>query len=74
MNLLQDLPEELQKEIFATIIQTKDITLECIISKGQATPVGKWYDQNQHDWVLAGLARIIFEDEEVMGVRVKVPA
>jgi cupin 2 domain-containing protein len=66
MNLFKDIPEEIQEEIFETIIQTGDFTLERIISKGHATPAGKWYDQKQHEWVmiLAGSAVLLFEDGE----------
>ncbi len=64
MNLLQNLPKDLQEEIFETILQTKDITLERIISKGHTTPEGEWYDQDQHEWLLllAGSATILFSD------------
>lgn len=64
MNLLQNLPKDLQEEIFDTILETQDITLERIVSKGHTTPEGEWYDQNRHEWVLilAGSATILFAD------------
>ena len=66
MNLLKEFPEDLQDEIVETIIKTKAITLERIISKGHVTPEGSWYYQNHHEWVtiLAGSAKLRFEDEE----------
>lgn len=69
MNLLQDLPEDMQDEVFETLIKTKDIRLERIVSKGHVTPEGEWYDQHQHEWVtiLSGWARLVFaEDDDVL--------
>ena len=47
--------------------------LERIISSGQATPAGQWYDQEQHEWVvlLSGAAGLRFEGEE--GLRILSP-
>ena len=42
--------------------------LERIISKGQITPEGQWYDQDNDEWVvlLRGEARIEFAGSEIM--------
>jgi cupin 2 domain-containing protein len=66
MNLLHDLPEDLQEEIIETLIKTKDMTLERIVSKGHVTPKGQWYDQDQDEWVtiLAGWAILSFAEED----------
>jgi cupin 2 domain-containing protein len=66
MNILQDIPENLQEELFETLLKTKDVTLERIISKGHVTQVGEWYDQEKNEWVLllAGSATIRFDDGE----------
>jgi len=39
--------------------------LERIVSLGQVTPAGQWYDQHRAEWVLlvAGAARLRFEDQ-----------
>lgn len=39
--------------------------LERIVSRGQATPDGEWYDQDANEWVvlLRGAAALRFEDE-----------
>ncbi len=79
-NLLQNLPENIQEEVFETLIKTKDITLERIISKGHVTPEGEWYDQEQDEWVtiLSGWARLSFAGgEEVLlkkGEHLHIPA
>ena len=53
-------------EIFEEIIRTSDILIERIISTGQSTPVGEWYDQPKDEWVilLSGTAIIRFETGE----------
>ena len=45
--------------------QTGVFRLERIVSAGQATPPGEWYDQDTHEWValLTGGAGLRFEDE-----------
>lgn len=66
MNILQDIPKDLQEELFETLLKTTDMALERIVSKSHITPKGQWYDQEQHEWVLllAGSATICFDDGE----------
>lgn len=59
------LPAELpQEELFETILNSSNISLERIISTGQVTPPGEWYDQVRDEWVLLlqGNARLSYED------------
>lgn len=46
-------------------MQPPGFRLERIISAGQATPEGEWYDQETHEWVvlLSGSAGLLFEGE-----------
>lgn len=64
-NLLADLPPAGGEEIFAEILQTPGVRIERIVSSGQATPVGEWYDQKWDEWVLllAGSAGLLIEGE-----------
>ena len=66
-NLLADLPARPGpgQESFATILEAGDLQLERIVSTGQATPEGEWFDQERDEWVLllAGSAALRFEDE-----------
>jgi len=41
------------------------LRIERIVSRGQASPPGFWYDQAEAEWVvvLAGAARLRFQDE-----------
>lgn len=59
-NLFANLPDASGKEIFETLIQTPDLHIERIVTQGQSTPAGEWYDQPRDEWVLllAGAARL----------------
>jgi len=65
-NLFSETPSEFREEIVETVLKTDCLTLERIISSGQATPPGQWYDQETHEWVilLKGRAGLLFEGEE----------
>jgi predicted metal-dependent hydrolase len=64
-NLFRTIPAARAAEVFETIIQNKGLTLERIISHGQATPAGEWLSQERDEWVLLarGQARLRFEKE-----------
>ncbi|PSF36033.1 cupin [Aphanothece hegewaldii CCALA 016] len=52
------------QELFESLFFKENIRIERIISTGQTTPLGQWYDQEQVEWVilLQGEAVIFFED------------
>lgn len=64
-NLFGCLPESASEEFFENILKTESFRLERIISSGQTTPPGEWYDQDEDEWValLTGSATLRFEDE-----------
>ncbi len=64
-NLFKGAAESLSKEEFTTLLETGHFKLERIVSTGQATPEGEWYDQEKAEWVvlLRGRAGLRFEDE-----------
>jgi cupin 2 domain-containing protein len=66
-NIFVNVPELIPIELFETIIQTQNIKIERILSKGQHSEPDFWYDQEQAEWVLVlkGAARIQFEDRFV---------
>jgi cupin 2 domain-containing protein len=51
-------------EVFEEIIRNKNVRIERIISNGQTSPEGFWYDQPENEWVilLQGEAKITFND------------
>lgn len=50
-------------EFFETLVKGK-VTIERIVSHGQPTPEGEWYNQDKDEWVvlLQGNARLGFAD------------
>ena len=65
MNLLRDVPDATAGEITETLVAAPGTRVERIVSLGQASPPGFWYDQDEAEWVLllAGAARLRFADE-----------
>jgi len=53
-------------EQFLELVRSRNMRIERIISSGQVTPEGQWYDQDWTEWVLLlqGKAQIQFETEE----------
>ncbi len=52
MNLLKDLPSDLQEEVFETLLEKGHVRIERIVSNGQTTPEDQVYDQHWDEWVL----------------------
>jgi len=66
-SLLEGLPAApLAKEITDILADAREVRIERIVSTGQVTPEGQWYDQETDEWVLvvAGAARLRIEGEE----------
>ncbi len=63
-NLYVGLSAALRGELIETLQAAPGVRIERIISWGQATPPGEWYDQPQSEWVvlLTGAARLRFAD------------
>jgi cupin 2 domain-containing protein len=53
------------REQFDVLLARPGVKIERIVSSGQASPPGFWYDQPRGEWVavLAGEARLLFADE-----------
>lgn len=64
-NLFADIPARLASEQITTLMSSPALRIERIVSRGQASPPGFWYDQPQAEWVilLAGRAELRFEGE-----------
>jgi cupin 2 domain-containing protein len=64
-NIFQ-IPEGTSKEeLFNNLLKNENFRLERIISTGQASPTGFWYDGKSSEWVivLEGSAVLFFEDD-----------
>lgn len=64
-NIFGHVPPHLPTELFETLAERGTVRIERILTHGQATPEGAWYDQAQDEWVLllAGSAGLLFEGE-----------
>lgn len=73
-------PDHASQELIDTLLRTPMLRIERIVSHGQASPEGFWYDQDESEWVLvlSGAARMTFEGEESLqmtaGSFVNIPA
>lgn len=65
MNLLALPDADFGREFFETLLEKPGIRVERIISSGQSTPPGEWYDQGWDEWVLllSGEASLQLEEE-----------
>lgn len=65
MNLFHEIPDSLPEEHIQTLLSAAGLRIERIVSGGQASPPGFWYDQPEHEWVLLvkGAARLQIGDE-----------
>jgi cupin 2 domain-containing protein len=63
--LFEALTERRAEEEFSTLIEAPGLRLERIVSTGQATAAGKWYDQPRPEWVvlLTGSAGLLIAGE-----------
>ncbi|WP_338109447.1 cupin domain-containing protein [Pseudomaricurvus alkylphenolicus] len=79
-NLFKNLPDTLDEEVFEDLLTGNNVRVERILSHGQTTPRGEWYDQEQHEWVilLKGGARIGYDNGREIsleaGDHVNIPA
>ena len=80
-NIFSGIKNRSPEEMFETIIKTNQFEIERIISGGQSTDKGKWYDQDEDEWVilLRGSAGLLFEsnNEEIIiksGDYINIPA
>ena len=68
INLLRHIPPSFNEETFQTLLKQDGVRIERIVSHGQCSPPGFWYDQNEGEWVLllSGAARLRLADPEEM--------
>jgi cupin 2 domain-containing protein len=64
-NVFCRLPPVKKRESFRTLLKTRGVKIERIVSRGQATSPGKWLCSKTGEWVmvLRGDARLLFEGE-----------
>lgn len=64
-NLFAEIVGRLDAEEIAPLLTMPELRIERIVSTGQASQPGHWYDQDWAEWVivLRGSARLLFADE-----------
>ena len=64
-NLLADLQRDLPQEQVSVLVSDGSVRIERIVSHGQASQPGFWYDQDRPEWVLvlSGSAGLAIEGE-----------
>lgn len=64
-NLFDQLPTDCAAEHFQELMSRPGLRIERIVSNGQSSPPGFWYDQAQDEWVLVlqGEAKLLIAGE-----------
>ena len=70
-NIFQYTNQLSEQEIFETILNSKNLKIERIISTGQITSEDTWYDQEEDEWVilLQGKATLSFFDNSSINLK-----
>lgn len=80
MNLFENIPESAPEELFTELLASGGVRIERIVSYGQASPGGFWYEQEENEWVLLleGSATLGFDDGSTVDLKagdcVNIPA
>jgi cupin 2 domain-containing protein len=64
-NIFASIQRDRREELIEALVGAPHVRIERIVSTGQASPPGFWYDQDWAEWVvvLSGAAGLAFEDE-----------
>jgi cupin 2 domain-containing protein len=70
-NLFDPISPELSREVVEEILRAETFRIERIVSRGQSSPEGFWYDQQTDEWVLlvSGSASLRFDDGRSIDLR-----
>lgn len=67
-NVLESLPNASQEETFECLLEREGVEIERIVSHGQASPPGFWYNQERHEWVMVVQGKAGLEVEGREGI------
>lgn len=63
-NILTDLsPEGAPKELSTDLLRAENVRIERIVSRGQCSEEGFWYDQEEDEWVMVCSGSAVMEFE-----------
>lgn len=81
MHIADPLPCALSNEVVDILAHSKAARIERIVSQGQCSPLGFWYDQAENEWVylVQGKAVLRFESNDELvhlneGMYLNIPA
>lgn len=70
-NIFSEPPATDQPEYFESLVKTKDILIERIVTTEKFKAPGPWFDQECDEWVLliSGEAQLEFEDNKTVSMK-----
>lgn len=70
-NLFEDIPLAWPDEVYNQLLQQPGLRIERIVSQGQASPEGFWYDQSEDEvvFLLQGAAQLQLAGEAVIALK-----
>ncbi|MGB5967187.1 MAG: cupin domain-containing protein [Spirulinaceae cyanobacterium] len=70
-NLFDKIPTNLEHEVFEKLVESDNVKIERIVSKGHTSPESGWYEQKQNEWVivLKGQAILSFANESSVNLQ-----
>jgi cupin 2 domain-containing protein len=70
-NLFDAMPADCADEVFDPLVDSGQVKIERIVSRGHTSPASGWYDQPANEWVMvvAGAARLGFDDGSTVELR-----
>jgi len=70
-NIFANIPAIIPEELFECLIERKRLKIERIVTQGQATAKGEWFDQSWDEWVLLlqGGAILGYEDGQTVNLQ-----
>jgi cupin 2 domain-containing protein len=70
-NIFENILTDAENERIEVIANNENIVIERIISYGNVTPEGYWYNQDKNEWVLllTGEAKLEFRDNKTVDLK-----
>ncbi|MCX6231227.1 MAG: cupin domain-containing protein [Bacteroidetes bacterium] len=70
-NIFENIAAASENERIEVILNDENIVIERIISYGNPTPEGYWYNQDKNEWVLllSGEAKLEFKDKKTINLK-----
>ncbi len=63
-NIFRDIPFSPAEEETLSILSTRNLRIERIVSTGQASAEGFWYEQKENEWIVVLRGRGVIEYED----------